>query len=119
MSEEVLNKVEYITTTRLGEKGQLTIPKEFRELMHLDAGTPIAVVRVGPGLMLFTERERFQELCDRLGALLEDSNGSAEAGLIGGVAAVIANQERIIANQDRIVANQEKILANQEMIKAK
>lgn len=110
MSEETRPDVEYLTTTRLGEKGQITIPKEYRDTLNLEPGSPIAVVRVGPGLMLFGEQERFKELCDRLAELLGGS-GPADAGLIGGVAAVIANQERIIANQERILENQAKILA--------
>jgi AbrB family looped-hinge helix DNA binding protein len=110
MTEETLHDVEYLTTTRLGEKGQLTIPKEYRDSLGLEPGTPLAVIRVGPGLMVFAEQARFKELCDRLADLLSDS-GPAEAGLLGGVAAVIANQEKIIANQEKILANQEKILA--------
>jgi AbrB family looped-hinge helix DNA binding protein len=110
MTEETVQEVEYLTTTRLGEKGQVTIPKEYRDSMGLEPGSPLAVVRVGPGLMLFTEEERFKELCGRLADLLSDSVPPG-AGLLGGVAAVIANQERIIANQEKILANQEKILA--------
>lgn len=115
MQKESTNEVQYITTTRLGEKGQLTIPKEYRDALGLEAGDPIAVVRVGPGLMLFAEQERFKELCARLADLIADGS-TQDGGLLGGVAAVIANQERIIANQERIVSNQESILANQGTI---
>ena len=108
MAEEALNEVEYLTTTRLGEKGQLTIPKEYRDSMGLEPGSPMAVVRVGPGLMLFAEKERFKELCVRLEGLFTQ-DGPPDIGLLGGVAAVIANQERIIANQEKILANQETI----------
>lgn len=115
MQKESTNEVQYVTTTRLGEKGQLTIPKEYRDALGLEAGDPIAVVRVGPGLMLFAEQERFKELCARLADLIADGS-TQDGGLLGGVAAVIANQERIIANQERIVSNQESILANQGTI---
>ena len=118
MTNDTIRDVEYITTTRLGEKGQLTIPKEFRDSLHLEAGSPIAVVRVGPGLMLFAEQERFKELCERLADMLQDTS-SSDSGLIGGVAAVIANQERIIANQEKILQNQDQIQVNQERILAK
>jgi AbrB family looped-hinge helix DNA binding protein len=110
MAEQTLTEVEYLTTTRLGEKGQVTIPKEYRDGMGLEAGAPMAIIRVGPGLMLFAEQARFKELCDRLADLLSD-DPTPGAGLLGGVAAVIANQEKIIANQEKILANQEKILA--------
>jgi AbrB family looped-hinge helix DNA binding protein len=109
MHDETHQEVEYLTTTRLGEKGQLTIPKEFRDSLTLGPGDPISVMRVGPGLMLFTEQEGFKELGGRLAELLADSSSSASK-LLGGVAAVIANQERIIANQEKILANQERIL---------
>ena len=110
MAEETLPEVEYITTTRLGEKGQLTIPKEYRDALALEPGSPIAVMRVGTGLMLFGEQERFKELCERLTSLLSESD-PPEVGVMGGIAAIIANQERIISNQEKILANQEKILA--------
>jgi AbrB family looped-hinge helix DNA binding protein len=118
MADEALQEVEYLTTTRLGEKGQVTIPKEYRDALGLEPGSPIAVVRVGPGLMLFGEQVRFRELCERLSDLI-GSGGSAEGGLLGGVAAVIANQEKIIANQEKIIANQGKIISNTEKNKAK
>lgn len=110
MTDETLQEVEYLTTTRLGEKGQLTIPKEYRDSLGLEPGSPIAVIRVGPGLMLFAEQARFKELCGRLAELFSEE-GPHDTGLLGGVAAVIANQEKIIDNQERILANQEKILA--------
>jgi AbrB family looped-hinge helix DNA binding protein len=105
MADEEIGEVEYLTTTRLGEKGQLTIPKEYRDSMDLDAGSPMAIIRVGPGLMLFPEQARFKELCDRLTGLLSDSD-LPEPGILGGIAAIIANQEKIIANQMMIISNQ-------------
>jgi AbrB family looped-hinge helix DNA binding protein len=110
MDKDALQEVEYVTTTRLGEKGQLTIPKEFRDGLGLEPGSPIAVVRVGSGLMLFAEQERFRELCERVAALFSE-HGDSGANILGGVAEVIANQEKILANQERIIANQERILA--------
>lgn len=110
MAEDALHETEYLTTTRLGEKGQLTIPKEYRDSLGLEAGSPIAVVRVGTGLMLFAEQERFKELCDRVAELFSE-HGVPDASLLGGLPVVIANQERILANQEKILANQEKILA--------
>ena len=38
--------VEYLSTVRLGEKGQLTLPKAYREACGLDAGAPITVLQV-------------------------------------------------------------------------
>jgi len=109
MGDEAFAEVKYMTTTRLGEKGQLTIPKEFRESLNLEPGEPLAVMRVGPGLMVYVEQLRFREVCLRLAEFLEGSD-SIDSNLLGGVAAVIANQERIIANQQKILAKQETIL---------
>jgi len=55
--------LEYLTTTRIGEKGQLTVPKQFREDLGLENGAPFAVLRMGDGLILLPEQRRFDELC--------------------------------------------------------
>jgi len=69
MASEAKLAVEYLTTTRLGEKGELTVPKEFRDALMLPAGAPIAVLRIGNGLILIPEHARFLELCDRVAAV--------------------------------------------------
>ena len=33
--------VEFVGTTKIGEKGQLTVPKQFREDLALGAGAPV------------------------------------------------------------------------------
>lgn len=58
--------VEYLATTRLGEKGQITVPKEYRDALALDAGAPISVLRLGGSLLLVPEDTRFRQLCDRV-----------------------------------------------------
>lgn len=58
--------VPFLATTRLGEKGQLTIPMEYRQSLALDPGVPIAVVQVGNALLLISEQARFRDLCDRV-----------------------------------------------------
>src|SRR5437870_4951075 len=66
MSDESELTVEFLTTTRLGEKGQVTVPKEYRDALRMDVGAPIAVLRIGNGLMLIPEQARFRQLCDRI-----------------------------------------------------
>ena len=51
--------LEYLSTTKIGEKGQLTVPKQFREELGLEAGAPFAVLRLGDGLILLPEQRRF------------------------------------------------------------
>jgi len=62
--------LEYLTTTRIGEKGQLTVPKQFREDLGLEAGAPFAVLRLGDGLILLPEQQRFDQLCGEISAAL-------------------------------------------------
>ena len=65
--------LEYIATTKLGEKGQLTVPKQFRDQIGLDTGAPVAVLRLGDGLLLLPEQRRFEQLCARISAALEEA----------------------------------------------
>lgn len=58
--------VAYLATARLGEKGQITMPKEYREAFALEAGAPISVLQLGSSLVLVPEYARFHELCDRV-----------------------------------------------------
>src|ERR1700731_868366 len=62
--------LEYLTTTKIGEKGQLTVPKQFREELGLGIGAPFAVLRLGDGLILLPEQRRFEQLCQRVSSTL-------------------------------------------------
>src|SRR6266568_8969680 len=65
-----LTTLEYLTTTKIGEKGQLTVPKQFREDLGLGVGAPFAVLRMGNGLILLPEQRRFEQLCRRVTSAL-------------------------------------------------
>src|SRR4029077_10769268 len=62
--------LEYLTTTKIGEKGQLTVPKQFRQDLGLGTGAPFAVLRLGDGLILLPEQRRFEQLCEQVSASL-------------------------------------------------
>jgi AbrB family looped-hinge helix DNA binding protein len=62
--------LEYLTTTKIGEKGQLTVPKQFREDLGLGIGAPFAVLRLGDGLVLLPEQKRFEHLCEKVSSAL-------------------------------------------------
>jgi AbrB family looped-hinge helix DNA binding protein len=64
------NTLEYLTTTKIGEKGQLTVPKQFRQDLGLATGAPFAVLRLGDGLILLPEQQRFEELCQQVSSSL-------------------------------------------------
>ncbi len=65
--------LEYLTTTKIGEKGQLTIPKQFREDLELGTGAPFAVLRLGDGLILLPQQQRFEHLCERISSVLSSA----------------------------------------------
>jgi AbrB family looped-hinge helix DNA binding protein len=67
-------EVEYMAHTRIGEKGQLTIPKQYRDEFGLETGAPVAVLKIGAGLMLIPEQTRFQALCESISSVLESRN---------------------------------------------
>ena len=71
--------LEYLTTTKIGEKGQLTVPRQFREDLGLETGAPFAVLRMGDGLVLLPQQQRFERLCDQIGAALTATGLSSDA----------------------------------------
>jgi AbrB family looped-hinge helix DNA binding protein len=72
------SQVEYVGNTRIGEKGQLTIPKQYRDEMGLDAGAPVAVLRIGECLMLIPEQNRFRLLCESIASVLQQQRIAPE-----------------------------------------
>src|SRR5204863_5258753 len=62
--------LEYLTTTKIGEKRQLTVPKHFRKNLGLRTGAPFAVLRLGDGLVLLPEQQRFEHLCEQVNSAL-------------------------------------------------
>lgn len=71
--------LEYLTTTHIGEKGQLTVPKQFREDLGLGTGAPFVVLRLGDGLILLPEQQRFEQLCQKMSATLTNADLSPGA----------------------------------------
>ena len=70
MSAKTMLPVEFLTTTRLGEKGELTVPSEYRSELQLETGAQVAVLRLGAGLLLIPEQAHFRRLCDRFSFML-------------------------------------------------
>ena len=73
--------LEYLATTKIGEKGQLTVPKKFRRDLGLGTGAPFAVLRLGDGLVLLPEQQRFQHLCEQVSEALTGAGLTPEAVL--------------------------------------
>ena len=72
--------VEYLATTRIGERGTMTLPKEYRDELRLETGAALTILRIGDGLMLIPEQKRFNEWCDSIAGKLERA-GATEAAL--------------------------------------
>lgn len=73
-----VSTLEYLTTTRIGEKGQLTVPKQFRDDLGLGNGAPFAVLRMGDGLILLPEQQRFEHLCRQVSSSLTAAGVNSE-----------------------------------------
>ena len=65
------SQIEYAADTRIGEKGQLTIPKQYRDELGLETGAPVAVLRIGEALILVPEQNRFRLLCESIASVFE------------------------------------------------
>ena len=72
--------VEYLATTRLGERGTMTLPKEYRDALKLETGAPLTILRIGDGLILMPEQKHFEQLCDSIATRLENA-GITEAAI--------------------------------------
>ena len=70
--------LEYLTTTKIGEKGQLTVPKQFRQDLGLGIGAPFAVLRLGDGLLLLPEQRRFEQFCQKVSSQLSSAGLTSE-----------------------------------------
>src|SRR5271170_3121837 len=73
--------LEYLTTTKIGEKGQVTVPKQFREDLGLETGAPFVVLRLGDGLILLPEQQRFDHLCEQISSALTSAGVTPKAVL--------------------------------------
>jgi hypothetical protein len=58
----------------------MTLPKEYRDALHLETGAPMTILRIGEGLILLPEQKRFEQLCDAIAARLENA-GISDASL--------------------------------------
>jgi len=95
--------VEYFATARLGEKGQITLPKAYRDAVALDPGAPITVLQVGSGLLLIPENTRFRDLCDRIATTFA-RHGVQEQDLL---ATLPEARERVVSRHYPQLAAQE------------
>jgi AbrB family looped-hinge helix DNA binding protein len=65
--------LEYLTTARIGKKGQITVPRQFRKSLDLRKGARITLLRLGQGLILIPEQKRFESRYRRVIAVLAEA----------------------------------------------
>jgi AbrB family looped-hinge helix DNA binding protein len=72
------NFVAYFSTIRLSEKGQMVLPKEYRNEQNLKAGSDLAALKIGNGLLLLPQMEKFNALCSSIERVLTKNNLTAD-----------------------------------------
>ena len=77
--------VEYLATTRIGERGTMTLPKDYCDELQLETGAALTILRIGDGLMLIPEQKRFSELCDSIAGKLERVGVADPGDYVGGI----------------------------------
>ncbi len=68
------NFIAYFSTVRLSEKGQMVLPKQYRDEQQLTAGSDLAALKIGNGLLLLPQMEKFNALCSSIEAVLTKNN---------------------------------------------
>ena len=72
------NFIAYFSTLRISEKGQLVLPKEYRDEQHLKAGSDLAALKVGNGLLLLPQMSKFNALCNSIESVMVKNNLTAD-----------------------------------------
>ncbi len=70
--------IAYFSTIRLSEKGQLVLPKEYRDEQKLTAGSDMAALKIGNGLLLLPQMEKFNALCGSIERVLVKNDLNAD-----------------------------------------
>ena len=72
------NFVAYFSTIRLSGKGQMVLPKEYRDEQNLKAGSDLAALKIGNGLLLLPQMDKFNALSNSIERVLTDNNLTAD-----------------------------------------
>lgn len=70
----------FMTTVRLGPKGQIVIPKEVREMFGLENGSPLLLIASADKGIALNTPENFSQITDAIlnGTLPENISGTPE-----------------------------------------
>jgi AbrB family looped-hinge helix DNA binding protein len=83
LANEASGLVKYLDTTHLNANGQVTIPRQYRDALELEAGAPLAVLQIGDSLMLIPEQTLLIQLCNRIAQVFTRHNVGADEILAG------------------------------------
>src|ERR1700685_2789857 len=70
--------IEFLASTKLGKKGQITVPKRFREDLGIGIGARVDVLRGGNALVILREERGFERVCERMSVALTGAGVTAE-----------------------------------------
>lgn len=63
----------HVITVQMTRQGQVPVPKALRQRLHLSAGTTVAIVELGSGLLLLPEQPDFEVVCERIRQALAET----------------------------------------------
>lgn len=55
-------KLKPIVTTKVGEKGQITIPTEYRRAYNIDKDSQLLLIQIGDALMIVPQDEALERI---------------------------------------------------------
>jgi len=60
------HSLEDILTVKITPRGQITLPKKLRQRLHLSAGSEVALMSLGEGLLLLPQQPIAEAICNRM-----------------------------------------------------
>ena len=70
-------------STEIKSRGQLTIPKKIREMIHLEEGQAVSIIPLGDSVIITPRRLELDEARRQIRRILKQSNCSIEELLAG------------------------------------
>ncbi len=62
-----------LITVQITRQGQVPVPKALWQRLHLSAGSTVAIVELGNGLLLLPEQPDFEIVCERIRQALAET----------------------------------------------
>jgi AbrB family looped-hinge helix DNA binding protein len=70
-------------TAEIKSRGQLTIPKKIRDMMHLDEGQTVSIIPVGDSVVLSAKRLELDEARRQIRRIMRQSGCSVDELISG------------------------------------